>query len=93
METNDSMDIKKLKIEVFYSKEGLSDWKLLPETSRYLTERQLVPSTGDGLTFSGEDGKILGLEPTDFQHIQTVRRRWLNYASADVAILVHYEAW
>jgi len=84
-------DIKKLKIEVFYSKEGLSNWQLLPETSQYLTERQLVPNTGDALTLCGDDGKILGLEPTDFQHIQTVRRRWLNYASSDVAILVHYE--
>lgn len=87
------MSESKLKIEVFYSEGDMGDWKLFPETSQYLTDKQLVPDTGDGLTLSGDDGKLIGLEPANIQHIQTVKRRWFNYASSDVAILVHYEAW
>ncbi|WP_299434341.1 hypothetical protein [uncultured Maribacter sp.] len=82
-----------LKIEAYYSEEG-SDWKLLPETSIYLTEKQLIPNVGDGLTLSGNDGiDVLKLSPTDFKHIMTVKRKWYNYASSDVAVLLHYVSW
>lgn len=87
------MSEQKLRIEAFISEEGLSNWKPLPETSQYLTDKQLVPNVGDGLTLAGEDGKLIGLEKADIQHIQTVKRRWFNYASSDVALLLDYEAW
>jgi len=83
-----------LKIEAYYTEEGLSNWKLLPKTSEYLTENQLIPNVGDGLTLSGNDGiDILKLEKADFKHIMTVKRKWYNYASCDVAILLHYVPW
>lgn len=83
-----------LKIEVYHSEGGLNSWDLLPKTSEYLTEKQLIPNVGDGLTLRGDDGtKVLELEPASFKHIMTVKRKWYNYASCDVAILVHYVAW
>jgi len=83
-----------LKIEVYYTEDGSSSWKLLPETSEYLTEKQLIPNVRDGFTLSGNDGtNILELEQGDIKHIMTVKRRWYNYASSDVAILLHYSAW
>lgn len=83
----------KLTIQVFTTKEGNSNWILLPEASAYLTDRQLILNTGDAITLPGADGQLLGIDKGDFKHIQTVKRKWVNYATADVALLVGYEAW
>ncbi len=83
--------MNKLKIEVFYLEEGKGNRKLLPLTSKYLEERQLIPNVGDAITLSGNDGvEVLGLDKTSTEHINTVRRVWYNYSSCDVAIFVHY---
>ncbi len=83
-----------LKIEVFYLEEGKNNAKLLPLTSKYLEERQLIPNVGDAVTLSGNDGvEVLGLKTTATEHIMTVRRVWYNYSSCDVAIFVHYVAF
>lgn len=88
------MTNNKLKIEVFYSEKEKNSSKLLPKTSEYLTDKQLIPQVGDALTLSTDDAtKVLGLEPNDIKHIMTVRRKWFRYSSADVAIFVHYETW
>lgn len=83
-----------LKIEVYHYEGKKDHFKLLPETSQYLTEKQLIPNVGDDLTLDGRDGiKILGLNSTSLENIMTVNRRWFRYATADVAILVNYKAW
>ncbi len=79
-----------LKIEVFTVKEGSTNWILMPETSQYLTDKQLVPNVGDALTLAGKDGSKIDIESTNFKNIMTVKIKWLNYASSDVALVVHY---
>jgi hypothetical protein len=79
-----------VKIEVFATKEGSENWTLLPETSQYLTEKQLVPNVGDAVTLVGKDGRDLEIDVNSFKNIMTVKTKWLNYASADVALRVHY---
>ena len=80
-----------LKIEAFTTKEGSSpNWILMTETSQYLTDRQLVPNVGEALTLVGKDGSKIDIEPASFKHIMTVKIKWLNYASSDVALLLHY---
>jgi len=79
-------------IAVFHAPDG-GKWIPLPETSQYLTDRQIFPDVNDGLTLAGNDRVLIGLQPTDFEHIQTVTRRWFNYYNADVALFVDYKAW
>ncbi|HEY8933826.1 MAG TPA: hypothetical protein VIM65_01340 [Cyclobacteriaceae bacterium] len=80
----------KLTIQAFSTKEENSNWILLPETSQYLTDKQIIPNVGDALTIAGQDGKLIDLERGSHRHIMTVKIKWLNYASADVAVLLHY---
>lgn len=79
-----------LKIDVFAVREGSSNWIPMTETSRYLTDRQLVPNVGDAVTLAGKDGSQIDIEPNSFKNIMTVKLKWLNYNAADVALLVHY---
>jgi hypothetical protein len=80
----------KLTIQAFSTKENNTNWVLLPETSHFLTEKQIIPNVGDALTIAGHDGKLIDLETGSFKHIMSVKVKWLNYASADVAVLLHY---
>jgi len=81
-----------LKIEAFFERnsEQGKKWEPLPKTSQYLTEKQLVPNVGDALTLAGDDGISIGLEPTSLEHIMSVKIKWLNYATSDVAVVLHY---
>jgi hypothetical protein len=80
-----------IKIEAFYQKEDGKDLILLPKTSNYLTDKQLIPDNGDFLTLDGDDGKIIGLEITSLKNIMTVKKKWLRYASCDVAVILYSE--
>lgn len=83
----------KLTIQAFSIKENNTNWVLLPETSHFVTEKQTIPNVGDALTIAGQDGKLIDLEKGSFKHIMTVKIKWLNYASADVAVLLDYVAF
>ena len=80
----------KLTIQAFSIKENNTNWVLLPETSNFLIETQMIPNVSDAITLAGQDGKLIDLETGSFKHIMTVKIKWLNYASADVAVLLHY---
>lgn len=89
---------RKLKIGVFFntnvSSNESSHFILLDKVSEYLSELQLVPNVGDGLTIFHEDASKIGVEDkTSLEHIQTVYRRWLNYSTCDIAIFVSYKPW
>lgn len=87
------MSTNKLIIEVFARREESRNWESLPTTSKYLTDKQLIPNVGDALTIASKDGESLGLGKVDSQNIQTVKRRWFNYGTSDVAVFLEYEAW
>lgn len=84
--------MKTIKIEVFGTKSGKKDWILLPGTTAYLNEAQIIPNIGDSITITRTDGVLVDLEKADFKHIQTVKRKWYNYASSDLAILLEYQS-
>jgi hypothetical protein len=62
----------------------------LPDTSSFLSEKQLIPSVGDALTLCGNDYKLLGISSTDLENVTTITKRWFNYASYDVALICNY---
>ena len=79
-----------LKIEVFVINER-GNWDFLPETGRYLTQKQLIPGINDVICLAGEDWKLANLtDGTDIRHFQSVKLKWYNYATCDVAIQLHY---
>jgi hypothetical protein len=62
----------------------------LPDTSKYLNSKQLIPFVGDALTLCGDDYKTVSIAANDFKNIVTVIRRWYNYSSYDVALICDY---
>lgn len=82
-----------LKIGVFFSHEN-STWKLLPEISEYLTEKQIIPLLGDRITSLGNDYKVMKLDSLNvFENVVTVQNRVLHYSEYDIAIICDYVVW
>lgn len=73
-----------------YSKTANDNWVLLPETTHFLSERQIVPCVGDAITLAGNDGQLLHFEKGSFKNVMTVKIKWIRYNSADIAVLLHY---
>ena len=83
---------KELKIGVYFTNQN-EQHICLPETSAYFSKLKIIPLVNDGITIMGNDYKILNIEPTSFQNIITVKRRWFNYNHDDVAVICNYQAW
>ena len=82
-----------LRIIVFFARDG-KNWKPLEGISKYLNEKQFVPSIGDRVTSLDEDWKAMDLESgADFKCVVTVKNRIVHYGAYDVAILCDYEKW
>ena len=63
----------------------------LPETTKFINEKQLVPNVGDFLTLVGKDHALLNIERTSLENIQTVTKRWYNYGEYDIAFICKYQ--
>lgn len=79
---------------VAINKNLTSNWIDLPETSKWLSDKQILPIAGDAIGLVGNDGSLAGADPNNLAtNILTVKRRWIRHSIADVVVALEYEVW
>lgn len=78
----------KIRIEVYSTNKNNTNWILMPMTSEYLTEKNLIPGVGDIVALAGTDGEKIGIALESSENLQQVKERWFRHANADVAIVL-----